>query len=299
MGEDGKLTDSLTYEDVPSFGLKPPVHGAALLWLIKNTDFRSIPKESKEWVYERLAKWTNFWTQTHDVDGDGVVEFAGLLETGWEDAPYFNVGFPCASPDLNALVVLQMDALAILGGEIGKPQSETDAWSAASKKLTAQIVEKFWNGTEWFAFNAKTGVKSATHTISLYFALLLGERLPKDVVEKSIAYIFADNHFDTKYGLATETLDSDYFFHGFTQGSVIAPSSFWMAIALEWCGRSDLAKKVSRAYCAMLRDTGFYHIHNSLTGKEDRSLTAFGEKGLFWSAWASSSFLYLAEKYGD
>ncbi|MDR3210106.1 MAG: hypothetical protein LBT36_05740 [Oscillospiraceae bacterium] len=299
MGEDGKLTDSLTYEEVPSFGLKPPVHGAALLWLMDNTDFASIPKDSKAWVYDGLVKWTEFWTKNRDTDGDGVVEFSGLLETGWEDAPYFNVGFPCACPDLNALVALQMDALARLGRDIGKPESECAKWADASKTLAGKLVEKFWNGEEWFAFNAKTGEKSATHTVSLYFALLLGDRLPKDVIDKSIAYMFADNHFDTKYGLATETLDSDYFFHGFTQGSVIAPSSFWLALALEGCGRSDLAKKVSRAYCAMLRDTGYFHIHNALTGREDRSLTAFGEKGLFWSAWASSSFLYLAEKYGD
>jgi hypothetical protein len=299
MGEDGKMTDSLTFEDVPSFGLKPPVHGTALLWLMDNTDFSKIPADSKKWVWEGLKKWTDFWTDTHDVDGDGVMEFAGLLETGWEDAPYFNVGFPCASPDLNALLALQMEALARLGRDIGKPESENAAWDAKSKTLIGKIVEKFWNGTEWFAFNAKTGEKSDSHTVSLYFTLLLGDKLPKEIVDKSIAYMFGENHFDTPYGLATETIDSDYFFHGFTQGSVITPSSFWMSIALEACGRADLAKKVSRAYCATLRDAGFFHIHNALTGLGDRSLTAFGEKGLFWSAWASGTYIYLAGRYGE
>ncbi|MDR0446424.1 MAG: hypothetical protein LBH17_05255 [Oscillospiraceae bacterium] len=298
MDDEGKMTDSLTYEETPSFGLKPPVHGASLLWLMDNTDFKSIPLSDKQWLYDRLVKWTDFWTKTHDADGDGVVEFAGLLETGWEDAPYFNIGFPCACPDLNALIVLQMEAISRLGADIGKPQAENDKWAADAKALTAKLVEKFWNGTEWFAFNAKTGEKSSTHTISLYFALLLGTRLPKDIIDKSIEYMFAPNHFDTPYGLATETIDSDYFFHGFTQGSIITPSSFWLAIALEWCGRDDLAREASRKYCAMLRDTGFFHIHNALTGKDDRSLTAFGEKGLFWSAWSSSTYIYLADKYG-
>jgi len=299
MGDDGKMTDSLTFEDVPSFGLKPPVHGIALLWLMDNLDLSQFSKEEKEWVWNGLKKWTEFWTKTHDVDGDGVVEFAQLLETGWEDAPYFNIGFPCASPDLNAMIVLQMEALAKLGRLIGKPESECVQWESDAKKLTAQIVEKFWNGTEWFAFNAKTGEKSDSHTISLYFALLLGDRLPKEIVDKSIEYIFAENHFDTPYGLATETLDSDYFFHGFTQGSIITPSSFWMALAFEACGRSDLAKLTARKYCSIQRDAGFFHIHNALTGKEDRSLTAFNEKGLFWSAWSSGAFIYLASHYGE
>ena len=31
---------------------------------------------------------------------------------------------------------------------------------------------------------------------------------------------------------------------------------------------------------------------------EDRSLTAFGEKGLFWSAWTSSCYFWMADRYG-
>ena len=299
MSEDGKMTDSLTYQEVPGIGLKPPVHGAALLWMMDNMDMDQFDKAEKEWVWEGLKKWTEYWTNTHDVDGDGVVEFAALLETGWEDAPYYNIGFPNASPDLNALIILQMDALARLGRHLGKDEAICAKWEADAKTLAGKLVEKFWNGTEWYTFNAKTGEKSNSHTISLYFTLLLGDRLPKEIIDKSIEFIFAENHFDTPYGLATETLDSDYFFHGFTQGSIIVPSSFWMALALEACGRGDLAKSVSRKYCAMLRDKGFFHIHNALTGNEDRSLTAFGERGLFWSAWATGTFIYLAKKYGE
>jgi hypothetical protein len=298
MDETGKMTDSLTYEETPSFGLKPPVHGTALLWLMENTDFASLPKAEKEWLYDKLIRWTEFWTKQRDSDGDGVMEFASLIETGWEDAPYFNVGFPCACPDLNALLALQMEAVAKLGADIGKPEAETKPWLDASRKLIAKISEKFWNGTEWFAYNAKTLEKAETHTVSLYFALLLGKRLPQDIINKSIEFMFAPNHFDSPYGLTTETLDSDYFFHGFTQGSVITPSCFWLAIALEWCGRRDLAAETSLKYARTQRDAGYFHIHNALTGQGDRSLTAFGEKGLFWSAWSSGAYLWLADRYG-
>jgi hypothetical protein len=72
-----------------------------------------------------------------------------------------------------------------------------------------------------------------------------------------------------------------------------------MVLALEECGRSDLAKSVANNYATALMNHGYFHIYNSLTGKEERSLTAFGERGLFWSAWASSCFFYFAQKYGD
>ncbi|MDR1299524.1 MAG: hypothetical protein LBJ84_04660 [Oscillospiraceae bacterium] len=297
MDPDGRMTDSLTFREEPSFGLKPPVHGVALLWLMDNCDFASIPLGSKKWVWDRLVKWTEFFTKLRDTDGDGLVEFAHILETGWEDAPYFNVGFPCACPDLNTLIALQMEAIARLGRDIGVSGEVCARWESASGELVRKIAEKFWDGSEWFAFNAETGERSRSHTASLYFTLLLGERLPREIIDKSIEYMFRPEGFETPYGLATETLDSDWFNHGFTQGSIITPSSFWLALALEACGRRDLACRVSRAYCAMLRDTGFFHIHNALTGREDRSLTAFGERGLFWSAWSSSTYIFLAEKF--
>ena len=71
-----------------------------------------------------------------------------------------------------------------------------------------------------------------------------------------------------------------------------------MVMAFEECGRPDLAKKVALDYCRALKNHGFFHIYNALTGEEDRSLTAFGERGLFWSAWTSSCYFYLANKYG-
>jgi glycogen debranching enzyme len=187
-----------------------------------------------------------------------------------------------------------MEAVARLGRDIGKPEDVCARWESRSKELIKKIVEKFWDGERWFAFNAKTGARSDTATISLYIPLILGKRLPQEIIDKSIDFMFGPDGFATPYGLATEGLTSDYFRHQFTQGSIIVPAEFIMVLALEACGRRDLAERVAKDYCAILRDAGFYHIHNALTGKGDRSLTAFGEPGLFWSAWASSCYRFLA-----
>lgn len=294
----GRLADAIGFRTSAGGAMKPPVHGAALLWLMENRDLSGISGESKTWLWERLAKWTEFFMAFRDKDRDGTAEFQSVLETGWEDAPYFNVGFPCASPDLNAYLALQMEALYRLGKEIGKPEEECLRWLSRSEELVKKIVEKFWDGEKWYAFNAETGQRSDSNTISLYTVLLLGKRLPGEIIEKSIAFIFGPDGFDTPYGLASEGLTSEYFAHGFTRGSIITPAQFLMCLALEECGRSELAEKVANNYCKTLRDNGFFHIHNALTGEADRSLTAFGEKGLFWSAWASSCYIYLAERYG-
>lgn len=294
----GRLSDAIGFR--ASFGgaMKPPIHGAALLWLMDNRDLSCIAAESKKWLLERMIKWTEFFFAFRDKDRDGTAEFQTALETGWEDAPYFNIGFPCACSDLNAYLALQMEAISRLGRDIGAPEEECLLWKRRSEELIKKIVDKFWDGERWYAFNAETGKRSDSTTISLYTALLLGKRLPGDVIDKSIAFIFGPDGFDTPYGLASEGLTSEYFAHGFTRGSVITPAQFLMCLALEECGRSDLARAAANNYCTILRDNGFFHIHNALTGEADRSLTAFGEKGLFWSAWASSCYIYMAEKYG-
>ena len=301
LDDNGRMIDSLGFrKNVGGDGLKPPIHGMTLLWLMDNTDFASIPKESKEFVWDGMLRWTEYFMKFRDKDRDGVMEFQSQLETGWEDSPYYyEIGFPCASPDLNAFIALAMESLARLGRDIGKPEDVCAKWESASAELITKIIDKFWDGERWFAFNAMTGERSKTANISLYCPLVLGDRLPGDIIEKSIAFMFSPDGFNTPYGLASEGLTSDNFRHGFTSGSIIVPAEFLMVLGLEACGRRDLAKQVANDYCAIMRDYGFYHIHNALTGHEDRSLTAFGEPGLFWSAWASSCYLWMASEYGE
>ena len=147
-------------------------------------------------------------------------------------------------------------------------KDEQDAWMARSEALVQKIIEKFWDGEKWIAFNPATGAKSTTLNISLYMPLLLGKRLPQEIIDKSIETIFSPDGFDTPYGLASEGLTSDFFRHGFTGGSVITPAQFLMVLAFEACGRPDLAKKVAVNYCRAMKNHGFFHIYNALTGEE-------------------------------
>jgi hypothetical protein len=101
--------------------------------------------------------------------------------------------------------------------------------------------------------------------------------------------------------LASEALTSDDFFHVWNRGCVNTPAQLIFCLALESCGRADLAKKVARLYLDTLKETGFYHMHNALDGRPEKLLimaTTNGEKFLFWSSWTSSCYLFLAARYG-
>jgi hypothetical protein len=99
MDINGRLTDGVAFKALPGGdGLKPPVHGVMLTWLMDNGKLENVSMEEKTWLLERLIKWTKYFVNFRDKDGDGVAEFQSCLETGWEDATYYaTVGFPCAS----------------------------------------------------------------------------------------------------------------------------------------------------------------------------------------------------------
>ena len=297
----GRLSDAVPYKDVPGRpAMKPPIQGMGLLWLMDHgvIDAAAPSEEDRQWMLQRMIRWTEYYYNFRDSDGDGLCEYYRALETGWEDAPQYQLGYPLASPDLNTFLALQLEAIARFGALCGMPEEERQGYMARSKKLIGQIVERFWDGEGWFAFNTETGQRSDCDNISLYIPMLLGDRLPKEITEKCIAGLFRQGGFDSQCGLTSEALDSRYYRGGFSSGSVITPAQFFFCLALEDLGRRDLAEKVARAYCGALKDHGFYHIYNPLNGCEDRTLTAYGEKGLFWSAWTSSCYFFLADRYG-
>ena len=297
----GRLSDAVAFKHVPGgIAMKPPVQGMALLWLMDHgiIDAAQPSEEDRKWLLERLIRWTDFYYNYRDSDRDGLCEYFRFLETGWEDAPQYMMGMPLASPDLNALLALQLEAIARFGATLGMPEQEQESYRNRSKEAIARLLARFWDGEKWSCFAVETGQRSDSDNLSLHLPLILGRRLPDEVIEKSIANLFREGGFNSPYGITSEAMDSKYFHHGFAAGSVITPAHFFFCMALDDCGRHDLAVEIANKYCRTLKEHGFFHINNALTGREDRSLTAFGERGLFWSAWTSSCYLFLASRYG-
>ena len=297
--KNGRIADIITDNGCMKAAMKPPIQGLALNWLMDHSDLSAIPPEEKKAFYSALRRWTDFFFKFRDLDHDGIWENRGNMETGWEDAAYFKMGFPIASPDMNAYLALALEAQARFGRLIGEDEALCAEDERRAKELVERIVASFWDGERWFAFNAKTKARSDTPTLSLYLALLLGKRLPQEIIDKSIASLFEDGKFLTPYGLATEALDSPWFSHGFARGSIIPPAEMLFCLAMEACGRPDLAKEIARRYMQTLKDTGLFHTHNALNGQPERSMVALDEKFLFWSAWPASIYIFMAKRYGE
>ncbi len=298
--QNGRIADLLDNNTWNKNAMKPPFQGVALRWLLDNCDISSIPYEDKLNVYKGMVRWTDYFFKCRDIDKDGIWENRNPGETGWEDAPYFTVGFPLASPDMNAYLALQLEAQAKLGRLIGIDSGICAGFESRAAALVQKIIDAFWDGSRWVAFNSETKAVAYTKSLPLFAVLILGKRLPQEIIDKSIDYIFKEGEFLTPFGLASESLKSDDFFHGWSKGCVNTPSQFIFCLALEACGRTDLAKEVARRYLDTLTKTGLYHMHNALTGEAEKLLIGNmtnGEKYLFWSSWTASCYLFLAGRY--
>ena len=300
--KNGRINDAVAFQALPGRpAMKPPIQGLALLWLMENgvIDAAAPSEEERLWLLERMINWTEFFYKFRDKDGDGLCEYDRALETGWEDAPqYYAQGLPQASPDLNAFLALQLEAIARFGETVGMDESVRQGYLDRSRRVIDKMVEKLWDGEKWTSLCIANGRRSDCDNLTLWLPIVLGDRLPREIVEKSVAHLFREGGFETKYGIITEAMDSKYFRGGFSAGSVITPAHFFVPLGLEACGYQEEARRVALNYCRTLKTAGFFHIYNSLTGLEDRSLTAFGERRLFWSAWTSSCYLFLADRYG-
>ncbi len=297
----GLIADALSYvgRGEPT---KPPVQGVGLLYLMDHFDLSQMPREELEFLYDRMVKWTEFHLNYRDLDHDGLYENQTPFETGWEDATYFRIGFPLASPDMNAYLALQEEALGRLGRLIGKPDDECEAWLNRSADTVRKIIEKFWTNDGWTSVNIVTGERSLPTGLPQYCALLLGKRLPQEIIDRSVEIIFREPGFMTPFGLATENTTSPFFkAEGWCSGGIATPIPAMLVPALEECGKPELARKVAIQYLDLINEAGLFHMIDAVRGKknENRVMTLRGERELFNSGWTAGCFIFLARKYAS
>ena len=296
----GRLNDAVGFKAMPGkVAMKPPIHGLSLIWLMEHgvIDAASPPLADQQWLLERLIAWTEYFFRFRPGIGS-LCAYQRALETGWEDAPQYRIGMPQVCPDLNVFLALNLEAIARFGARIGMSASAQETYLRRSRQVIDEMVSTLWDGERWFSICTETGERSRNDNLTHWLPVLLGSRLPKEILEKTIAHLLRPGGFRTEDGFTSEAMDSPWMRHGFSAGSVITPTHFFIPMALENCGRMEEARGAALSYCRTLKRCGFFHINNALTHREDRSLTAFGEKQLFWSAWTSSCYFFLADRYG-
>lgn len=267
--------------------VKPPIQGWALRWMMRRCDW--LDAEHLRQVYQPLARWTNWWFEYRDSDGDGMPQYHHGNDSGWDNATCFAIRPPIEGPDLAAYLAVQMDVLAEIAGKLGLGD-ESAEWTRRADELVAKLLEHSFNGESF------TAPQSGTHetadegdTLLVFLPLVLGERLPEDIRQKLIDGLKTPGRFLTEHGLATENPAGDlYEPDGYWRGPVWAPSTMVFVDSLMEIGETDFARDVAGRFCRTCAASGMAENFDALTGEglRDRAYT-----------WTSAVFLILASEY--
>jgi len=264
QADDGAVPD-LVHDAGAMYGwVKPPVHGWALRRLADAgilTDVRAAE------VYPHLAAWTDWWFRFRDADGDGLPEYHHGNDSGWDNATVFDMGFPAASPDLAAYLVIQLDVLAELAERIGRPVAEAAAWQARADATLSALLDRLYDGARFRALRVPDGAANAqSRSVIPFIPMLLGDRLPADV-RRALVHGFRASGLVTEHGVATEAPGSPLHLEdGYWRGPIWAPTTLLAIDGLRACGEDDLARDIARRFLALCGRSGFPENFAATTG---------------------------------
>lgn len=283
---DGMLADIISdYGCIWGF-CKPPVHGWTLRLLM---EAGAVPAGGLEEVYPRLAAWTEWWLTYRDDDGDGLAEYFHGCDSGQDNSTAFDsIGFPAASPDLAAFLVVQMDVLAEIATRLGRSE-ESSAWRNRADAQVDSLVQLLWQESHFVVRRGGDGAMAYNPFSQVfYLPLILGERLPIAVRSALLAGVDA---VITPHGVASEGVGSAlHESDGYWRGPIWAPTTYLVHSGLAACGDHARADAVGRGFAAMAVAGGFAENYDATTGLPLR------DRGYSWSA---AVFLLIASAIGD
>jgi hypothetical protein len=295
QGEDGQIADVVSDFWGQMKAGKPPYQGFALLWLMKHRDFASVftPEKIKA-LYYPIVNQMNWWLAHRVMPGRVLPFYGNPDESGWDDATVYRESCQMITPDIVSYLILQTEALSKMA-EILDLKKEAGDWLAISKRMLDEMLKKMWNGERFVALFPDTEKPIDTDSLCAYQPLLLGKRLPQNIIDKMAADLSVEDDLLTPYGVASERLKSPYvdILTGWTDGPIIAPMMIQMVVGLDECGKKELSREIANRYCTCLSKTGLYHIVNPFNGQGMDK----GRDGVLhqhWTSWCSSAFLLIA-----
>jgi len=166
----------------------PPIAGIAAARLIEENMLCDSRGEIYK-VYAALEAAASKCVKERTADREGFCFNAYRFESGLKRSPeFFKVGEPVITPDLNAYHVILCEVL----GKLANMEYDMGAgkkWEARSKVLMSKVIAELWDGDDFIGKNAYTGDASKPDELLSLMPVILGKRLPREIILKLAAKI--------------------------------------------------------------------------------------------------------------
>lgn len=285
-------------------GLQPPFQGFAFSFITTFCGEEFLTYDECVRMYPKLIKWLNFWLIRRNAGlGDDTIIAHDPNETGWDDSSMFRDGFPVTTPCLMSFLALYMEMASKVAEKCGYADEAAD-WMARSKKVVENIVSRHWDGEKFLSIH--DGKRVDTLSLTDYLPLMLGKRLPDEIIDKCIEKLTEEDQFLTPIGLASENVMTEYCSFErttFVHGRVAAPQQMIICVGLYLAGRYDAAEFLARRYCDYINKVGpildlapydYYPYSGKPADDVATGPTAAGSWS--WNTWCSCNFLILVDR---
>ncbi len=238
--------------------VKPPIQGWALDILMREHDFsREVPRDKLEWMYEGYSRWADWFLLYRDHDHDGIPCYEHGDETGNDGTAVTRETHMVELPDLCAFLALLYEYLGKIGQILGRDRDETDAWFEKSRDMIDKMIRTFWNGERFIGLTEGTHRVIDTKAILFYRPLVLGRRLPQEIIDRMAADLSEEGNYLSPYGLLSQSLTSaDFSMNGYGNGGPSASENLLIATGLYAAGKTELAKRIARRFCDGIKQGG-------------------------------------------
>jgi hypothetical protein len=266
----GQFSDLYNDATVVTQLVKPPMHGWALKQIMKHHNLlEEVPREKIEQLYDAVGRWGDWFMTYRDEDGDGLPSYEHSDETGFDDSTMFRQHMQVTSPDLPAYLVLLFEAVGDLAKLLGKPDSETSAWYQKSADMLERLVTKMWDGQRFTGLVPYTHERLYSDSFVHFLPIILGDRLPKNIVDKIADDLSVEGAFLSPHGIATERIGSAYFNAtgmSIGRGNIVPPGMIYICTGLFESSRRETGRMIARRYCTALKEQGYPFLINPLSG---------------------------------
>ncbi|MDR2615573.1 MAG: hypothetical protein LBC28_03230 [Oscillospiraceae bacterium] len=264
----GQLPDMYDDTQCESLMVKPPMHGWAVLEIMKRHNL--LEKNSRdriEKLCDGMARWADWFMTYRDEDGDGLPSLIHSDETGLDDCTLWERHLVITTPDVASYLALLFEAVGELTKLLGKPEAEAAAWHKKSKDIINRLVEVLWDGERFAGLVPETREKIYSDSIVHYMPVILGDRLPKEILDKLVRDLSDPEAFFSPWGIASERLTSRLFTpFGWGRGCVLPPAMLYIVTGLWDTRHRPFAKAAAENYCKTLGENNFPFFIDPKTG---------------------------------
>lgn len=285
--ETGGMPDWISPYKINNSFVKPPIDGLMLLELMREME---IDEDKLQIIRQSLSRLVRFWTEYRDYDHDGIAEYCHGNDSMADNCTVFDEGANVESPDLSTYLALDMECLSVVCEKLGYT-AEALEWRRREYELIDRMIRHNYDYERRRFCSPMSGSHEVADGDCMidYIPILLGKRLPQEILESLIEGIAEEGRFLTPYGIASESLRSEkYSDDCYWRGSIWAPWTYFAVIGLRNSGREALAKEIAERYLNALSRSGFYECMNPRTGCGER------DGALDWTA---NTFLILARNF--